>query len=431
MLEYGACGYTDLARDGKTASPAYPRQQYAAVADVSPEHRGGCGRCYEVRCSTKGGPEGAVVLDNEGRPIRLATVGTAATNNQSVRYFEGDFGRPVLEDIDPTVLDSKGRAFPGNSLSSKDGMRVRCYPGAPTVRVRLADSCPCTQVLKAGDPTAKYAGETRTQQWCCGGGGVSTNETDRPFEGLTHFDLSYDAFEVLSHPTYGVQMVDFRPVHCDSGKPIPSRVAGQKAVPYIDRRVIYGDRGPRPGWSWFPYSKTRAELLREGAFPATDPKNASAPARTAGATCVELTKGGGLTFECRDCGGRVGLQPLSPAVYGGGGGGGGGPRDSLVFWLAPDVGSVEANAAAPRPDLKLFLRNTNAGQDKGYCRGSVFTGNLPVLEERAGGWRKHKVPLAALGCDYPTATLADANRVELQNEAPAPAAFCLARVALA
>lgn len=260
---------------------------------------------------------------------------------------------------------------------------------------------------------------------------MSTREKDQPFQGLTHFDLSYDAFEILASPVYGVQMIDFRPVDCDSGAPIPSRVAAQKSIPYIDRRVIYGDSGPRPGWSWFPYSKTRAELLRRNAFPATDPRNATAPKKTAAATCVELTKGGGLTFECRDCGGKVGLQPFSPAVYGSGGGGGGAPRDSLIFWLAPDVGDANANGAAPKPNLKVFLRNTNAGQDKGYCRSAVFTGQLPVLEQRPGGWRKYKVPLAQLGCDYPTATLADVNRFELQNEAPASVPFCLARLALA
>jgi hypothetical protein len=439
VLEYGACGYTDLLRDGKSVAPSFPRSQFAAVADVSPEHLGGCGRCYEVRCSTKGGPEGNVVLNNEGKPIELSTVGDAATHNQSIRYFEGDFGRPVLEDIDPTVRDSNGRPYPGNALSAQNQMKVKCYPGAPSVRVRLADSCPCRQVLKAGDPTARGDNDVRRQQWCCGGSGMSVQEgkdggggKDQPFAGLTHFDLSYDAFEKLQSPVYGVSMIDFRPVDCDSGKPIPSRVAAQK-VPLIDRRVIYGDNGPKPGWSWFSYSKSRAELMRRSAFPAAE---AGQPQKLVSATCVELTKGGGLTFECRDCGSKVGLQPFSPATYGEGPGGGGAPRDHLTFWLAPDVAdppltdaAKRQNAAAPKPNLKLFLRNTNAGQDKGYCRGAIYTGALPVLEERAGGWRKFRVPLSSLGCDYPGATLADVNRFELQNEAENPAPFCLARLA--
>lgn len=419
VLEYGACGYTDLLRDGKSVAPSFPRTQFAAVADVSPEHQGGCGRCYEVRCKSAGN-DGTPVLNNEGQPISLSTVGDAQAHNQSVRYFEGDFGRPVLEDIDPTVTDSKGRPFPGNSASASNGMRVKCFPGSPTVRVRLADSCPCRQVLKAGDPTAKSDGEVRRQQWCCGGSGVSTLENDRPFDALTHFDLSYDAFETLAHPVYGVQMVEFRPVDCDSGKPLPSRVAGATA-PYIDRRTIYGDSGIRPGWLWFPYSKNRAELVRKGAFPA-GPGNKE----PAAATCAELTRGGGLTFECRDCGGRTGLQPFSAETYGPGGGGAGGRRDAVVFWLQPDGGDPK-NA----PNLKIFLRNTNAGQDKGYCRNSIFTSQLPVFEERQGGWRRYVVPLSMLGCDYPGATLREVNRLEFQNENEMPVPFCLAQVGLA
>jgi cullin-associated NEDD8-dissociated protein 1 len=420
VLEYGACGYTDLLRDGKSVAPSFPRSEFAAVADVSPEHLGGCGRCYEVRCKNTDEKGGTPVLNNEGQPISLRTVGDATSHNQSVRYFEGDFGRPVLEDIDPTVRDSQNRPFPGNSASASNGMRVKCFPGAPSVRVRLADSCPCRQVLKAGDPTAKSDGEVRRQQWCCGGSGVSTVDSDKPFEGLTHFDLSYDAFEKLAHPVYGVQMIEFRPVDCDSGKPLPSRVANQP-VPYVDRRTIYGDTGIRPGWLWFPYSKNRAELIRKGAFPA-----GAGNKEAAAATCVELTRGGGLTFECRDCGGRLGLQPFSPATYGPGGGGAGGRRDAVVFWLALDGGD-----AKKAPNLKVFLRNTNAGQDKGYCRNAIFTSQLPVFEERAGGWRRYVVPLQMLGCDYPGATLQDVNRLEFQNEGEMPVPFCLAQVGLA
>jgi cullin-associated NEDD8-dissociated protein 1 len=377
-----------------------------------------------MRCKAADDPRGTVVLNNDGRPIALSTVGDAASHNQSVRYFEGDFGRPVLEDIDPTVRDSKGRPFPGNSASASNGVRVKCFPGAPTVRVRLADSCPCRQVLKAGDPTAKGDGEVRRQQWCCGGAGVSTLQDDRPLDLLTHFDLSYDAFEQLAHPVYGVQMIEFRPVDCDSGKPLPSRVpaGGGSTAPFIDRRKLYGPTGVRPGWIWFPYSKTRAELVRPGAFPAAPGSGKKAAA----ATCVELTRGGGLGFECRDCGGRAGLQPFSPDVYFPGG-----PslrRDAISFWIKPDGGGGGAGAV---PNLKVFLRNSNAGPDKGYCRTSVFTGQLPAAEERPGGWRRAVVPLSALQCDYPGATLAEVNRLEFQNEGEKPVPFCLADVGMA
>jgi hypothetical protein len=65
------------------------------------------------------------------------------------------------------------------------------------------------QVLPDGAPGVKPGGETRTQTWCCG--------------GVEHFDLSYDAFEQLAHPVYGVAMMEYRPVDCDTkaGKPRP------------------------------------------------------------------------------------------------------------------------------------------------------------------------------------------------------------------
>lgn len=39
--------------------------------------------------------------------------------------------------------------------------------------------------------------------------------------GLQHFDIAYDAFELLAHPVYGVAMIEFRPVDCDTNAPLP------------------------------------------------------------------------------------------------------------------------------------------------------------------------------------------------------------------
>jgi cullin-associated NEDD8-dissociated protein 1 len=44
---------------------------------------------------------------------------------------------------------------------------------------------------------------------------------------VKHFDISYDAFEQLAHPVYGVAMIEYRTVDCDTGAPL--------AEGYIDR----------------------------------------------------------------------------------------------------------------------------------------------------------------------------------------------------
>jgi rare lipoprotein A (peptidoglycan hydrolase) len=48
---------------------------------------------------------------------------------------------------------------------------------------------------------------------------------------VKHFDVSYDAFEQLAHPVYGVAMIEYRTVDCDCGAPL--------AEGYIDRQVTH------------------------------------------------------------------------------------------------------------------------------------------------------------------------------------------------
>lgn len=218
----------------------------------------------------------SLLTDNNGNPIKIIN-----------GYFEGDKFRPVLQDINPNVVDTAGRRFPGNPDAASNTQTTLCRSdtAGQSIFVRIADSCPCTQVgraaelamlgchvhwpctscgevqivpeppavparisvygntlskaalkvwwrtpihyavvtitwpntqtwspitttprstqcacvnahptlqvLKEGDPGVAKGGETRTQQWCCGA------------KGLQHFDVSYDAFEKLTHPVYG------------------------------------------------------------------------------------------------------------------------------------------------------------------------------------------------------------------------------------
>jgi hypothetical protein len=47
--------------------------------------------------------------------------------------------------------------------------------------------------------------------------------------GIQHFDLSYDGFEQLAHPVYGITMLEYRPVDCNTkartGPGLPAAVA--------------------------------------------------------------------------------------------------------------------------------------------------------------------------------------------------------------
>ncbi|KIZ03007.1 hypothetical protein MNEG_4950 [Monoraphidium neglectum] len=163
---------------------------------------GSCGRCYEVRCKP------GLVLNNQLQPIKLSGTPLA---------FEGDRFRPYLAAINPNVTDSQGRRvpYPGNPAEARGEMEVTCTDPSRTLLIRIADSCPCTQVLPEGAPGVARGGETRTQAWCCG--------------GIQHFDLSYDGFEQLAHPVYGITMLEYRPVDCNTkartGPGLPAAVA--------------------------------------------------------------------------------------------------------------------------------------------------------------------------------------------------------------
>ena len=62
------------------------------------------------------------------------------------------------------------------------------------------------------------------------------------------------SMHVLSCMPAGVAMIEWRPVDCDTRKPLPVSPG------YIDKSAIYKG-GPRPGWSWFPQSASNATLI--------------------------------------------------------------------------------------------------------------------------------------------------------------------------
>lgn len=78
--------------------------------------------------------------DNQGTPIKISK----ASDGQLA--FEGDKFRPILEEIDATVKDTKGRSYPGNALRNASEMISQCYNENEVHLIRITDSCPCTQV---------------------------------------------------------------------------------------------------------------------------------------------------------------------------------------------------------------------------------------------------------------------------------------------
>lgn len=73
--------------------------------------------------------------------------------------------------------------------------------------------------------------------------------------GVEHFDLSYFAFEQLIHPVYGVGMVEYRTVDCDTGAPLPQG--------FIDRTALYSG-GVRPGWGYQAYASSDTQIVTSG-----------------------------------------------------------------------------------------------------------------------------------------------------------------------
>ena len=93
--------------------------------------------------------------------------------------------------VDQDLHDTQGRRWLGNPWE-KEGLQGALCWGNETTWVRIVDSCPPNPL----------------SPWC------------RADSTVFHFDMSYWAFERLAHPLYGVMPIRFRPVDCDSKRPL-------------------------------------------------------------------------------------------------------------------------------------------------------------------------------------------------------------------
>eukprot|EP00882_Tetradesmus_deserticola_P029331 GHRQ01032846.1.p1 GENE.GHRQ01032846.1~~GHRQ01032846.1.p1 ORF type:complete len:418 (+),score=138.10 GHRQ01032846.1:407-1660(+) len=363
ILKFGSCGFTDTMPNGDTYL-SFARDAVAASADTNPDYPGSCGRCYAMRCK-----EG-LVKDNDGGPLK----------KDAIFY---------LPKVSRTLKDTYGRKWPGNPAEAAGELYTKCWNSSREITVRITDTCPCTQVLPDGAPGVKKGGEVRKQQVCCGGKA-----------GIAHFDLSYWAYEKLAHPLSGRVMLEYRPVNCETGKPLSTFVPG-----YISKDVIYSN-GVKAGWDWFPYFASYKRLAVPGVT----------PSKTA-ATCVDLAENGGLSFHVKQ-GYLPGYQPFAGVT-----------AIQLTLKANPKSNSRDQTATPKNEpvDLKFFLHNF---ETKKFCNSDVRTGQHMTKRLSADGWFQFTIPLSAFKCDYDGALPHQLDRIDLQNTKVQHASFCLGELRL-
>lgn len=331
ILEWGGCGYTN----GDGTMPV-PKEEATAYSDDNEDWGGSCGRCYEVRCVD--GP----VLGTSNNPIGL----------EHLFYF------PKYAN----VTDEMGRAFPGNPTESQNYYTVKCWD-KNTVVVKVVDLCPC-YYCPTGQPC-------RYQESCC------NKRLNHPKSGQHNFDLSFWAFEKLAHPSYGIMMIDFRPVDCATHEPV-SYIPGEIS------RTLYSDM-VGTGWAWFAY-KT----------PPEDKNNFQVTAGGQGlgggnAACAEVEAGGAQSFWSRGAGVKN-FEPFSGV-------------NTISFWIR------DVNNPGSTPNIRMVVSGdhtlpTNAPpgtlKDEpptNYCKSEVYLRSRSASQTGEGGWLKFDIPFADFGCD--------------------------------
>ncbi|KAL3160371.1 hypothetical protein ABBQ32_010699 [Trebouxia sp. C0010 RCD-2024] len=332
---FGSCQYASI-RDGVKRDYSdlpFDKAEVAALAQKNPDYPGSCGRCYEVRC------QNGIVIGNGTTPV--------STNDF---YY--------LASVDATVKDDFNRSFPGNAAFDQAEQDVQCW-GNNSVFVHVIDSCPAFQIKADGVPTQ--------QLWC---------NSD-----IYHFDLSYWAFQQLAHPTYGVMMVDFRPVDCRTHEPLVF-------LPGFVNVTIYSDQ-VETGWNFGPYFEHSADFWRQGA--GLNGSNATcvnvATARSYG---QDKDGGGGLGFTSVN-GTNPGYQPFAD-------------KNTLDFWVKSNSTGPgdEHEAAYPKgslPNLTVYLGNSE-GQT--FCANSLMltqltpAGTAPTGD--GGTYFHFQIPFASFNC---------------------------------
>lgn len=282
--------------------------------------------------------------------------------------------------VDQSLKDTKGRTWLGNPWENEGLQGALCW-GNETTWVRIVDSCPPNPL----------------SPWC------------RADSTVFHFDMSYWAFEKLAHPLYGVMPIRFRPVDCDTKRPLvvdtktgqPSTEVtetsnNQLLTPgFISKDLIYNE-GLRPGWTMFTWLNGYQLLSVHGAAeaPNAPPKKKESPA------CASLLPGGGMRFACRGCQ-YPGYQPFLNATY-------------VSFRVRADNAVMRFPSTPPKsiPPLKAYLiRAGTGGAEENYC-GEAFLQEWPESSSAslstlpaavaAEGWHQFDIPISKFMCNSAT-----------------------------
>lgn len=284
-----------------------------------------------------------------------------------------------MPEVDQDLHDSQGRKWLGNPWE-KDGLQGALCWGNETTWVRIVDSCPPNPL----------------SPWC------------KADSSVFHFDMSYWAFERLAHPLYGVMPIRFRPVDCETKRPLvvdsknptapttnpdPATATTSLTPGYISKDLVY-EKGLRPGWTMFTWLNGYQLLSVHGAAeaPTAPPKKKESPA------CASLLPGGGIRFACRGCQ-NPGYQPFLNATH-------------VSFRVKAD-NSVMKSPSTPAgsvPPLKAYLiRAGTGGAEENYC-GEAFLRGWPETKNAslttgplaAEGWHQFDIPISKFMCNSPT-----------------------------
>ena len=332
----------------------------AAAADANPDFPGSCGRCYEVGCVPGVVPKD--YHDDKG----------SMTPFKTMEHF-------YMPKVDQDLHDTQGRKWLGNPWE-KEGLQGALCWGNETTWVRIVDSCPPNPL----------------SPWC------------KADSTVFHFDMSYWAFEKLAHPLYGVMPIRFRPVDCETKRPLvvdskaptepttnpdPATATTALTPGFISKDLVY-EKGLRPGWTMFTWLNGYQLLSVHGAAeaPTAPPKKKESPA------CASLLPGGGMRFACRGCQ-APGYQPFLNSTH-------------VSFRVKADnsVMKFPSTPAGSVPPLKAYLiRAGTGGAEENYC-GEAFLRDWPETKNAtlttaplaSEGWHQFDIPISKFMCNSPT-----------------------------
>eukprot|EP00877_Chromochloris_zofingiensis_P001943 jgi/Chrzof1/1174/Cz01g43140.t1 len=165
------------------------------------------------------------------------------------------------------------------------------------------------------------------------------------------------AFETLAHPEYGIMMIDYRIVDCNTHEVMPAPVITD---------AIYKDM-PGVGWSWFHYGYAGQNYAVSAKGEGV---NGSA------AACDVIKPKGGMTFSCRKCGMAEGFQPFKGI-------------SSIDFEIRSNDHPGQA------PPLALIVGNLDTGV---FCNTHVDLSSLTPAATGTSGWLKFSIPIETFNC---------------------------------